>query len=766
VAHNFPGSLAPSAALPFVNAAGVSKLMVAAGSSNFVINDVDGVDVSASLASMPATATQRTTAGAHWEDLAVLGGNIYATDSMGVNLYQLTSDGLPAAAPLSLEGATPYGIVGNPTNGKLYFGTPTGVATYDVLSAALALDNAATSTAPYEYRGVALSPNYQTFYAAVKDTAAMSIDNNVEGFNIIPGESVMVFQSSNVNDVKGVLAGTGCLADYIFVTAGAQILQISFRGVQAVVASDSTLNAAGSYLSFDPKDGSMLVAWTDGVYRIAPPSCGGFAGPTKFVADALPMGSQCLVNYDCSSQNCNAMGMCATNGYLGICQADSDCAGVTMNGFFCQLPPAFRPNFGNGEGGKKHHHDKKHGNGHFGFGDFAPGQNVWQGPGPNPALYGVCEINECIVNLGGCDTNAVCTPTGDRQRVCSCIPGYFGTGINGQCVNPCDVDNGGCNENADCNSISATDVQCTCQPTFFGTGVGDEGCVADPCDSNAACASGTGICTPGPCPTCYTCDCLDGFFKVPNWMSPAAQCAVDLCFDNGNGGPCPAFSECTPTVGDFSCTCNPGYTAGPLVMGNPSYCTPAPCPTLTPGTFLFPDIHSTMGTCAGAVTGESCFFGCSSGYKPKTSARATCIAGSTPGTAVFSFTPFQCEIDPDHHDDHHDDHPHAPWWCGTPPVSPCLPSAPWLAWKDGNAGTLQLRWIPLGVSPLGDVVTSLQILVSPHGGLKYTTSPIALPASAHEITITGLNDDEIYTFRLYALTGGHQVTGLPLTVSL
>ncbi|KAH0616983.1 hypothetical protein JD844_028519 [Phrynosoma platyrhinos] len=56
------------------------------------------------------------------------------------------------------------------------------------------------------------------------------------------------------------------------------------------------------------------------------------------------------------------------------------------------------------------------------------------------------EINPCLQNNGGCDTNAECTHTGPNQN------------------------NGGCGENAYCNYTAQTERTCTCKPNYVGDG--------------------------------------------------------------------------------------------------------------------------------------------------------------------------------------------------------------------------------------------------------------------------------------------------------
>ncbi|XP_029908219.1 stabilin-1 isoform X3 [Myripristis murdjan] len=71
-----------------------------------------------------------------------------------------------------------------------------------------------------------------------------------------------------------------------------------------------------------------------------------------------------------------------------------------------------------------------------------------------------CEpINRCVAEVnGGCSDFATCRFTGPNERVCECLPGYVGNGV--QClesvvppVDRCLEDNGGCDPKASCKDL-------------------------------------------------------------------------------------------------------------------------------------------------------------------------------------------------------------------------------------------------------------------------------------------------------------------------
>jgi len=767
----FPAGGAQSV-LPFVNAAGESKLMVLDTVGNiWVIDDVDG------QTPMAATAIMHATGLANTQDLVAFGDTIYLT--AGSNIYVVNSDGSlgNGGAPISTgNGDNLFGVVASPVRGKLLIGTSTGYIAYDVGTGLT--DTLLTRTAMnLETRGVALTPNYQELLGAVLDTATAAA-SRVEGFNIGFDDLTPEYRSSSVVNAAGVIAGTGALDGFVFVSTQNGVTEISSTGNQLDIAADASMSQ-GNMIKYDPKDGSMLIGWSDGLYRLTPPAGAGFAGPTRFVATAFPVGTVCTKNSDCSSQNCATPAppamptpkVCATNGFLGTCQLDSDC---TNGGYFCLLPHRRADAIEEHEHhkrGDKHHRDE---DGEGRSRRDGRTSRFFRGPFNTNGLYGVCVINACGINNGGCDTNAQCTPTGNADRVCSCNQGFFGEGLDGQCQNPCvNAMPAPCDPQATCISIDADTLRCECNDGFIGTGVtcAVSPCVAANCGPGGTCeAISVGV---------FQCNCDDGYIQ----SAPDQSCEVDPC-DPDIGTPCPANAFCTsafpgPTQ---TCTCEPGYVAHNMMPTAPDYCLPARCAPLTAGVFPLTDIHATNGDCINKVTGDTCHLGCAFGFHPEGNTRATCIAvPNQVGQSVFSISTFSCEAnnrfdhDHDHDDDDDDDddedrRPRFAWWCGIPAQAPCVPSAPFLDSHNLHGDSLTLHWLALGAqSPLNDQVTSLVVHVVPAHGLAFNTSPIPNPTTATSVTIDGLIPGESYTFRLYVWTFGNANNpghGLPLFVSL
>ncbi|XP_067024545.1 stabilin-2-like [Acropora muricata] len=80
-------------------------------------------------------------------------------------------------------------------------------------------------------------------------------------------------------------------------------------------------------------------------------------------------------------------------------------------------------------------------------------------------------IDPCQVNNGGCHENATCVNTGPNKRNCFCKVGYTGDGFN-SCVtfDPCELDNGGCSARADCIRTGPYERKCVCRGNYVGDG--------------------------------------------------------------------------------------------------------------------------------------------------------------------------------------------------------------------------------------------------------------------------------------------------------
>jgi hypothetical protein len=180
--------------------------------------------------------------------------------------------------------------------------------------------------------------------------------------------------------------------------------------------------------------------------------------------------------------------------------------------------------------------------------------------------------------------------------------------------------------------------------------------------------------------------------------------------------------------------------------------------------------------------------GCVDGYKPvvggKSYASITAICQVKNTIPIYTFSPFDCVADPNAHGiptgkdkdgrDGRDNGDNgrgitpakAPWYCGVSPSAPCLPSSPWVLTKDPVNRRLVLKWVALGTSPSGDIVSSLVMHITPDTGVPLTTPNIPEPMFATSVTIDNLVPGHSYVFRLEATTQTNDVlSGLPLDIT-
>jgi len=637
--------------------------------------------------------------------------------------------------------------------------------------------------------GLAFSEDFNVLYSVCKRPSTATGESVVNGFAIDPRLGTfldVIYQSSPYSQGFGVVAGTGCLKDFIYVSNAGGLAQIDSHGIQTQIIEGGIFALT---LLADPLDGSLLVpiwqtigAGGGDILRAVPPQCGGFAGPRRYFAPGLAVGAACTMNSECSTDLC-LEDTCALSSYLGHCQTDVDCndpEAVVADGFWCLLWRNEQPEHHREE----HHQEQQHdgeGEGHRNRNRrreqlrarFVEVEEPTDDEDFFPARYGVCILNSCSIGAV-CDANADCTPVGDGTHVCKCHEGYYGNGLPGHCANPCLVLNGGCAMGATCTSTSPTDIQCEC-----GSGQAGDGhtCFDDPCiGADHACATDpeahTAFCVPSDADT-YTCECGFGY-----WSS-GGTCLKNACVTSANF--CDDHASCTPTGttdNDATCSCHDGYKNTMTPPQSPT-CVAATCIPLSPGTFPLNQIeHSIIGTCVGLVTGQTCQVGCGPGFKPKGSTFTTCTP--TPGrpTSYYSVPQFECIPDTQKESSHHGHKDKTPTPAPTPAPAPqawvcvtgqqCHPAAP-LQVLPKRSTSVKLHWYPLQVSPNNDVVSSLVVSILPSGSsVPSFSSPIDNPSFTNSITITGLTSGQTYTFRLVVtLTGNSaQIAGEPLVVTL
>ncbi|MBK9263491.1 MAG: hypothetical protein IPM54_27255 [Polyangiaceae bacterium] len=195
-------------------------------------------------------------------------------------------------------------------------------------------------------------------------------------------------------------------------------------------------------------------------------ACNGSGGCQSYNGVPCTMGTQCLsgwcVDGVCCGNHCGGLCYACTaakkgSGYDGVCGLIAN----TMD------PDAECPDsYCNGAGACKINTCTTHG-------DCAQdalclgGQCVCN-EGYSGGGLTCTDINECLTNNGGCDTNAMCMNM-PGTRTCECNPGFTGDGFTCADVDECLVNNGGCDVNATCTNISGSRT-CACNTNYQGDG--------------------------------------------------------------------------------------------------------------------------------------------------------------------------------------------------------------------------------------------------------------------------------------------------------
>ena len=165
------------------------------------------------------------------------------------------------------------------------------------------------------------------------------------------------------------------------------------------------------------------------------------------------------------------------------------------------------------------------------------------------------DINECSNNNNTCDQLADCFNT-DGSYECKCRQGSYGDGqfcFEGSCTDSI------CSVNEKC--LSPTTVDCECMEGFslneLLVCVDVDECEADSCDVNAQCTNAIGN---------FSCSCNIGYSGDGFSCTDTREC--DTGIHN-----CHERAECTNTNGSFSCSCENGFTGNGTSCLDSDECT-------------------------------------------------------------------------------------------------------------------------------------------------------------------------------------------------
>ncbi|XP_020939615.1 adhesion G protein-coupled receptor E1 isoform X6 [Sus scrofa] len=228
-----------------------------------------------------------------------------------------------------------------------------------------------------------------------------------------------------------------------------------------------------------------------------------------------------------------------------------------------------------------------------------------QGPGETCR-----DIDECSQSPPACGPHSVCRNLPGSYK-CSCLPGFSSPtgddwipakGGRFACVdiNEC-LQSGVCPEHSQCtNSLGS--YSCSCHVGFTSTN--------SICEDIDECSQSPPACGPhSVCrnlPGSYKCSCLPGFSSptgddwIPAKGGRFACVDINECLQSGV---CPEHSQCTNSLGSYSCSCHVGFTSTNSICEDVDECAnPRACPE-----------HA---SCRNSVGSYSCV--CKSGFESST----------------------------------------------------------------------------------------------------------------------------------------------------
>jgi alpha-tubulin suppressor-like RCC1 family protein len=228
---------------------------------------------------------------------------------------------------------------------------------------------------------------------------------------------------------------------------------------------------------------------------------------------------------------------------------------------------------------------------------------------------------------GACDTNATCSLDSQNQASCTCIAGYYGSGVVGDCTrNACyrpGVDGGPSNNEGDCPAgANGADNHASCENIGpRGTCVCDQGYVAQTTDGGTLVACLADECSPSPCdpqatcqvtPTGHTCTCTPplvgsgnpgGCSIVNHCGDTTAYCDrnANCAYDAATGSSCTCHNDFSGTGRPGDCHLNNYCVIDPTYCDDNAVCTFHDLDTPMPGTFCKCkpgyDGHGSPGDC-------------------------------------------------------------------------------------------------------------------------------------------------------------------------
>ncbi|KAJ8389047.1 hypothetical protein AAFF_G00124440 [Aldrovandia affinis] len=228
----------------------------------------------------------------------------------------------------------------------------------------------------------------------------------------------------------------------------------------------------------------------------------------------------------------------------------------------------------------------------------------WASPPGGSAC--ISDVDECNLPNKPCSTNppVQCFNTLGSFYCGSCPAGWQGNGYSCQDVDECDSNNGGCSTSPMVQCLNtmgsyhcgpcppgSTIPVCTCPPGYAGSGYGPTGCtqISDICQTNNPCINGQCVSTT----TGYICTC------DPGWAGTNCDQNINECVSN----PCQNGGTCNDGINGYTCTCTSQWT-GPQCQTAQQVC--GGYLTGPAGTFSYPntpggDEYDHLVSCAWVV---------------------------------------------------------------------------------------------------------------------------------------------------------------------
>ncbi|MDB5357858.1 MAG: hypothetical protein JWN24_4311 [Phycisphaerales bacterium] len=215
------------------------------------------------------------------EGLAHLGSNIYMDQSPNAQIVQINGDGTFNQSIISVT--TPVGLVADPVIGRLFVATRGNNQVFEVDPIARTKTLFASVANP---DGLSVSPDGKTLYVAATGTG------HILGYDIATG--TLDFDSGAIaGGIDGTAAGAGSLSNFVFANVNnGTVVQVNLSTLTRTVIANG--GSRGDFVSVDPTNDTLLITQTDSIYRLTPPSDGGFT-PEPTGLSLLACGGAALV---------------------------------------------------------------------------------------------------------------------------------------------------------------------------------------------------------------------------------------------------------------------------------------------------------------------------------------------------------------------------------------------------------------------------------------------------------------------------------------